>query len=83
MFRATARGHMEGEMKYTALAGRQLFSIISSSHPASISPRRGAAAAGHHVPWPHVLVPLAGVMALAGGLSVLLGFHTRTGRGCW
>ena len=67
-------------MKYTALAGRQLFSIIfiiaSGQH---FTPLGIAAAASHHVPWPHVLVPLAGVMALAGGLSVLLGFHTRTG----
>ena len=67
-------------MKYTALAGRQLFSIIfiiaSGQH---FTPQGIAAAASHHVPWPHVLVPLAGVMALAGGLSVLLGFHTRTG----
>ena len=67
-------------MKYTVLAGRQLFSIIfilaSGQH---FTPQGLAAAASHHVPWPHVLVPLAGVMALAGGLSVLMGFHTRAG----
>jgi putative oxidoreductase len=67
-------------MKYTVLAGRQLFSIIfilaSGQH---FTPQGLAAAASHHVPWPHVLVPLAGVMALAGGLSVLIGFHTRAG----
>ena len=67
-------------MKYTVLAGRQLFSIIfilaSGQH---FTPQGLAAAASHHVPWPHVLVPLAGVMALAGGLRVLMGFHTRAG----
>jgi putative oxidoreductase len=67
-------------MKYTVLAGRQLFSIIfilaSGQH---FTPQGLAVAASHHVPWPHVLVPLAGVMALAGGLSVLMGFHTRAG----
>ena len=67
-------------MKYTVLAGRQLFSIIfilaSGQH---FTPQGVAAAARHDVPWPHVMVPLAGVMALAGGLSVLMGFHTRVG----
>jgi putative oxidoreductase len=29
------------------------------------------------VPLPHILVPLSGLTALAGGLSVLLGFQTR------
>jgi len=73
-------GAMEGEVKYTALVGRQLFSIIfiiaSGQH---FTPEGIAAAASHHVPWPHVLVPFAGLMALTGGLSVLLGFHTRAG----
>jgi putative oxidoreductase len=71
---------LEDEVKYTVLAGRQLFSIIfiiaSGQH---FTPEGIAAAASHHVPWPHVLVPLAGLMALTGGLSVLLGFHTRAG----
>ena len=67
-------------MKYAALAGRQMSSIIfiiaSAEH---FTPQTIASAASHHVPWPHILVPLSGLMALAGGLSVLLGFHTRAG----
>jgi len=36
-----------------------------------------AAAAG--VPLAHVAVPLAGIIALVGGLSIALGFHARLG----
>jgi len=36
-------------------------------------------AALHGVPFPHVLVPLSGAIALAGGLSVLLGWRARAG----
>jgi putative oxidoreductase len=67
-------------MKYAALAGRQLFSIIfiiaSAGH---FTPQTIASAASHHVPLPHLLVPLSGLMAFVGGLSVLLGFQTRLG----
>lgn len=67
-------------MKYAVLAGRQLFSIIfiiaSAGH---FTPQTIAYAASHHVPLPHLLVPLSGVIALVGGLSVLLGFQTRVG----
>jgi len=31
------------------------------------------------VPAPEILVPFAGVIALAGGLSILLGYHARIG----
>src|SRR6187397_2086798 len=67
-------------MRYAVLAGRQLFSLIfilaSAEHfgPAAIS-----SAAQHGVPWPSLLVPVSGVIALVGGLSVLLGFQTRIG----
>jgi putative oxidoreductase len=67
-------------MKYAALAGRQLFSIIfilaSARH---FSPETITAAASHHVPFPGILVPISGVIALVGGLSVLLGYQTRLG----
>jgi len=67
-------------VKYAALAGRQLISMIfiisSAGH---FSPQTVVWAASHHVPLPEFLVPLSGLMALAGGLSVLLGFHTRFG----
>ena len=67
-------------MKYAVLAGRQLFSVIfiiaSAGH---FSPRTIDAAAAHGVPLPDLLVPLSGIIALLGGLSVLLGFQTRFG----
>jgi len=67
-------------MRYAALAGRQLFSIIfiiaSAGH---FSPEAMESAARHGVPMPEVLVPLSGIIALVGGLSVLLGFQTRIG----
>jgi putative oxidoreductase len=70
----------EGHVKYAVLAGRQLFSVIfivaSAGH---FTPEAIASAASHHVPLPDILVPLSGVMALAGGLSVLLGYQTRFG----
>lgn len=67
-------------MKYAALAGRQLFSIIfiiaSAGH---FNPRTIDAVAAHGVPLPDLLVPLSGIIAMLGGLSVLLGFQTRVG----
>jgi len=67
-------------VKYAVLAGRQLFSVIfmiaSAEH---FSPRTIEAAAAHGVPLPYLLVPLSGIIALLGGLSVLLGFQTRFG----
>jgi len=67
-------------MRYAALAGRQLFSIIfivaSAAHfrPATVE-----YAAQHGVLLPGLLVPLSGIIALIGGLSVLFGYRTRLG----
>jgi len=67
-------------VKYAALAGRQLFSMIfiisSAGH---LTPQTIAWAASHHVPLPEMLVPVSGLMALVGGVSVLLGLQTRFG----
>jgi len=67
-------------MKYALLAGRQLFSVIfiiaSAGH---FSPRTIEAAAAHGVPLPGLLVPISGIIAFVGGLSVLFGFQTRLG----
>ena len=67
-------------MKYAVLAGRQLFSVIfiiaSVGH---FNRRTIEAAAAHGVPLPDLVVPLAGVIALLGGVSVLFGFQTRLG----
>ena len=74
------KGRREAHMLYAALAGRQLFSIIfiiaSARH---FTPEAIESAAQHGVPVPALLVPLSGVIALVGGLSLLLGFHTRIG----
>ena len=76
------KGRREAHMLYAALAGRQLFSIIfiiaSARH---FTPEAIESAAQHGVPVPALLVPLSGVIALVGGLSVLLGFQTRIGAG--
>jgi len=67
-------------MKYAVLAGRLLFSIIfiiaSAEH---FSPETIDYAVRHGVPMARLLVPLSGVLALMGGLSVLVGFQTRLG----
>ena len=67
-------------MKYAVLAGRQLFSLIfiisSARH---FSSQTIASAAAHGVPLPDLLVPLSGIIALLGGLSLLFGFQTRIG----
>jgi putative oxidoreductase len=67
-------------MKLAALAGRQLFSMIfiiaSAAH---FSSQTIESAARHGVPWPELLVPISGVIAFVGGLSVLLGCYTRLG----
>lgn len=60
-----------GRLLFTAvfiMAGPNLFSGGSVAY---------AAKAG--VPMPSVLVPIAGALALIGGLSVLLGFRARAG----
>jgi putative oxidoreductase len=73
----------EFTVKYSnlvSLFGRQLFSIIfilsSASH---FDPSTVEEAAQHGVPLAGLLVPLSGIVALAGGLSVLLGYQTRLG----
>ena len=70
-------------MKYSnlvSLFGRQLFSIIfivsSASH---FKPPTVEYAAHHGVPLATLLVPLSGIVALVGGISVLLGYQTRIG----
>src|SRR5262245_25169013 len=67
---------------YLALVGRQLlamiFMIASAGH---FTPAQIALAAEHGVPMATILVPISGVIALLGGLSVLFGYRARLG-GC-
>ncbi len=67
-------------MQYTVLLGRILYSaifIISSFH--HFSQHVIDYAASHGTPMASILVPLSGIMAFLGGLSVLLGYKARWG----
>jgi putative oxidoreductase len=65
-----------------SLFGRQLFSIIfilsSASHFKAPTVEY---ATQHGVPLAGLLVPVSGIVAFVGGLSVLLGYQTRLGAG--
>lgn len=73
----------ESSVKYSNLAslfGRQLFSAVFILSSANHFNAPTVEYAAHHgVPFAGVLVPLSGVIALVGGLSVLLGYQTRLG----
>lgn len=76
-----SKSHLQSdEVRYLALVGRQLFSIIfiiaSAGH---FTPGTIALAAEHGVPIAGLLVPVSGLIALAGGLSVLFGYRARIG----
>jgi putative oxidoreductase len=68
------------DLGYVALAARQLFSVIfiiaSAGH---FTAGTVAMASDHGLPMAGVLVPVSGLIALAGGLSVLFGYRARTG----
>jgi putative oxidoreductase len=67
-------------MKYIVLIGRICFSAIflmTFMHHFSGSGIAYAASKG--VPFPSVLVPVSGVLALAGALSVLFGYKAKAG----
>jgi putative oxidoreductase len=67
-------------MRYTVLFGRILFSLIfviaSAGH---FSKQMVAFAAAEGVPLASLAVPLSGVIALLGGLSVALGYKAKWG----
>jgi putative oxidoreductase len=70
----------EGATRYLAPAGRVLFSaIFIMAGFGHFAPQEIAFAAQQGVPLANVAVPLSGVLAIAGGLSVLLGYHARVG----
>ncbi len=74
------RIEVQGAARILAPLGRILFSAIfilsSLNH---FSSRAIGYAAQHHVPAPNLLVPLSGIIALVGGLSILLGVGARVG----
>jgi putative oxidoreductase len=68
------------DTRYLLLAGRQLFSVIfiiaSAGH---FTAGTIALAAQHGVPMASMLVPVSGLIALAGGLSLLFGYRAKLG----
>jgi putative oxidoreductase len=63
-----------------ALLGRFLFALIFlMSAPMHFSSQIIAYAAAQGVPLASIAVPLSGVIALAGGLSILLGYRVKIG----
>jgi putative oxidoreductase len=67
-------------MQAFAPIGRIMFSLIFLlSVPNHFKHETVAYAAAAGVPLAHVAVPLAGLIALIGGLSLALGFHARVG----
>jgi len=67
-------------MKLIVLIGRILYSaIFILAVPGHFTQRAMDFAQTHQVPMTSVTVPLAGILALLGGLSVLLGYKTKQG----
>jgi putative oxidoreductase len=67
-------------MKYIVLTGRIFFSLIFlMTIMGHFKSETANYAASQGVPFPNVLVPLSGLIAIAGGLCVALGFRAKMG----
>ena len=67
-------------MKFITLLGRVFYSaIFLMSAPAHFKAGTIAYATGAGVPMAKILVPVSGVIAILGGLSVLLGYKAKCG----
>lgn len=67
-------------MKFIALLGRILFSLIFTINGTNhFKEQTIQYAASHGVMMPNIIVPIAGVMAIAGGISILLGWKAKFG----
>jgi len=66
-------------MRYVVLVGRVLYSAIFLTTFSHFSQQYIAYGAQQGVPAAGLLVPLSGVIALAGGLSVLVGYRAKIG----
>jgi putative oxidoreductase len=67
-------------MRYLVLAGRILFALIFiTASPRHFSKEGIQHAADLGVPLAGLAVPISGVLALAGGLSIALGYKARWG----
>jgi putative oxidoreductase len=68
--------------RYLVPLGRVLMSLIFvQTLMFHFSPSAVAYAREQGVPLPNILVPLSGIMAIAGGLSIAFGYHARLGAG--
>ena len=67
-------------MKYAALSGRILFSLIFlAGGLGHFSAQSIGYAASQGVPFASVLVPVSGIISIAGALSILLGYKAKVG----
>ncbi len=67
-------------MKYTVLLGRIFYTaIFLMSGPGHFTQKSIGYAAAQGVPLPAIAVPMAGVLAILGSLSVLLGYKAKYG----
>jgi putative oxidoreductase len=67
-------------MDFTVLLGRVLFAFLFLMTPLNHFSAGGIGyAAQHGLPAASVLVPLSGVIAFVGALSVAIGYHARAG----
>ena len=67
-------------MQYTVLLGRILYSLVFiMSSFGHFSQKTIGYAASQGVPMASILVPISGIMALLGGLSILFGYKGRWG----
>ena len=72
--------HSDRYTRWLVPLGRVLFALVFlKSAPGHFTPELVAVAEGQGVPLAHLAVPLSGVMAGLGGLSVALGLWTRIG----
>jgi len=67
-------------MNYLVLAGRILYaSIFVMAGPGHFTANTIAYAAGKGVPLASIAVPLSGIIAMAGGLSIAAGYRAKWG----
>jgi putative oxidoreductase len=75
-----ARGSAVDAARYAVPVGRLLYvALFLMSGPMHFSGKMIGYAASQGVPLASVAVPLSGILALAGGLSILLGYKARIG----
>jgi putative oxidoreductase len=78
--RRRAEPYAGDQRSLLAPAGRALFALIFiASGFMHFSPATIGYGSSQGVPLAGIVVPLSGIIAIAGGLSVLLGFHARIG----